>query len=84
MLPSGLSRESFSTGYGRTLSTANKNQPRTHLSPRYAEKTDRHQHSTDGYLIITKLDAIEVLNRQAVRSDEAIQCQDLVHLNSSD
>jgi hypothetical protein len=62
MLPSGLSRESFSTGYGQTVSTAKKNQARTRLSPRYAEKTDRHQHSADGYLIITKLDAVEVLD----------------------
>ena len=55
----------------------------THLSAGDTEEADGHQHAADSHLVITKLDTIEVLHAQAVCSDQAIQRQDLVHLNSS-
>jgi len=54
----------------------------THPSAGDTEEADGHQHAADSHLVITKFDTIEVLHTQAVSGDQAIQRQDLVHLNS--
>jgi hypothetical protein len=56
----------------------------THFSPRDTQEAYRHEHSSDGDLIITKLDAIEVLDTQAVRLDQAVQGQNFIHLYRRD
>lgn len=57
---------------------------RTYLGARNTQETNRHQHTADGDLVITKLDTIKVLHAQTVRRNETVQGEDLVHLNSRD
>jgi len=52
-----------------------------HLCARNAQEANRHQHSADCVLVVSKLDAIEILHAERVGSDEAVESQDLVHLD---
>lgn len=56
----------------------------SYLGTRDAIEADRHEHSSNRNLVITKFDAIEIQDAQAVRGDEAIESENLVHLNSRD
>lgn len=56
----------------------------SHLGSRDTQEADGHEHSSDRNLIITKLDPIEVLHAKTVRSNQTVQSEDLVHLNSGD
>lgn len=56
---------------------------RTYSSSWNTEETNRHQHSSDGNLVITKLNSLQVLNTQCPCRDETIKRQNLVHLNRS-
>jgi hypothetical protein len=53
----------------------------SHLGSRNAEEANRHEHPINSNLVISKLDPIEVLNAKTVGGDQAIQSQDLVHLD---
>ena len=55
----------------------------THLCSRDTQEAHGHQHPGDSHLVITKLDTIQVLHTQAPRRDQAVQREDLVHLDSS-
>jgi hypothetical protein len=55
-----------------------------HLGTRDAQEADAHHHPGDRYLIISKLDPVEVLDRERVGCDEAVEREDLVHLDSGD
>ena len=82
MLPNGRSRDSFSTGYHTRVSNLYKlEETTTDLCTRDTQEADRHEHTGDSDLVVAELDAIEVLHAQAVRRDEAIQREDLVHLD---
>lgn len=50
-------------------------------SSRNAQETDRHEHSTDGILSVAKFDALKIQNGQGVSANEAVQCENFVHLN---
>ena len=45
----------------------------THLRPRNAQEADRHEHAGDRHLVVTELDAVEVLHTQTVCGDEAVE-----------
>ena len=53
-----------------------------YLRARDAEETHRHEHTRDRDLVIAELDAVQILYAQTVRRDQAVQSEDLVHLNS--
>lgn len=64
---------------------AQKALPYTKISDKLGVERDvrthhRHEHASDGDLIVTKLDAIEILHAQTVRRYQAVECQDLIHL----
>lgn len=46
-----------------------------------AKETDTHEHASYCDLIIAELDTIQVLDAQAICGDEAVQRENLVHLN---
>lgn len=50
-------------------------------SSRNAQEANRHEHSTDSILSVTKFDALEIQDRQRVGADKAVQCENLVHLD---
>lgn len=81
MLPSGRSRESFSMGYGRRL--VSKAHPREilDLGSRNAQEAHGHENTSNCDLIISKLDAVEVLDAQTVGRNQAVESQDLIHLD---
>ena len=82
MLPRGRSRDSFSTGCTRESATRTPYRlSQTHLGTRNAEETHRHEHAGDRDLVVSKLDAVEILYTQTVRCDETIKRKNLVHLN---
>lgn len=54
----------------------------TNPGAREREEADRHEHSTDSNLSVTKLDTIQIKNGQGVGRNETVQGQNLVHLNS--
>ena len=56
----------------------------TYLRAGDAQEADGHEHTIDCDLVVAELDAIEVLHAQAVRRDEAVQREDLVHLDGRD
>ena len=58
--------------------------PITHLGARDAIEANRHEHSSDRDLVVTKLDTIQVLHTETVRRDETVERQDLVHLDRCD
>lgn len=66
----------------RTFQTARSSKGLTYLGTRDAQETNTHQHARDSDLVISKLDSIEILNRERVSGDETIERQDFVHLNS--
>ena len=86
MLPSGRSFESFSTGWKIHISTriGKLQRNETYLCTRDTQEADRHQHASDRHLVVAILDTIEVLDTQTVRSDQAVEGENLVHLNSGD
>jgi hypothetical protein len=53
----------------------------SYLCARYAQETHTHKHPTNCHLSISKLDTIQIKHTQAVSADQAIQRQDLVHLD---
>jgi hypothetical protein len=83
ILPNGRSRDNFSTGY-----TANKqvfpkvNKGPTHLGARDTQ-ADRHEHTSNCHLVVTKLDSVKILHAETVHRDEAVERKNLVHLNGS-
>ena len=83
MLPSGRSFESFSTGWKIHISTriGKLQWNETYLCTRDTQEANRHEHPTNGDLIITKLDTVEILYTKTVCSDKTIQGENLVHLN---
>ena len=54
----------------------------TCLGTRNTQEAHRHEHPINRNLVIAKLDSIEIQHAQAVCSDETVQSQDLVHLDS--
>jgi hypothetical protein len=56
----------------------------TYLGARDTQEANRHEHSRDRYLVVTKLDPVKILHAQAVCGNKAIQGEDLVHLNRGD
>ena len=52
----------------------------TDLRTRDTQEADRHEHTSDGHLVVAELNAIEILHAQTVRRDETVQRKDLVHL----
>lgn len=56
----------------------------TYLGSGDTQETDTHQHTSNGHLVITKLDAVKVLNRQGIGGDKTIERENLVHLDSGD
>ena len=82
MLPSGRSLESFSTGYvPASEPTLQLKMTKPNLGTRNAQEADRHEHPVNCHLIVAKLDAIQVLYTQTVGRNEAVQREDLVHLD---
>lgn len=57
---------------------------KTYLGPRDTQETNTHQHTGDSHLVVTKLDAVKVLNRQGIGSDKAVEGENLVHLDGRD
>lgn len=57
---------------------------KTYLGPRDTQETNTHQHTGDCHLVVTKLDAVKVLNRQGIGSDKAVEGENLVHLDGRD
>jgi hypothetical protein len=55
----------------------------TYLGARNRQEAYTHHHAGNRDLAITKLDAVEIEDRQTVRRDQAVQCKNLVHLDSS-
>lgn len=53
----------------------------THPSARDAHEAHAHEHASDRDLVVTELDTLEVLHRKRPRRDEAVEGEDLVHLN---
>ena len=53
----------------------------SYLRPRDAEEANRHENAGNSDLVIAKLDAVEILYRQAVGSDQTVKGKNLVHLN---
>ena len=51
------------------------------LGSRNAQEAHGHQHTSNCDLIIPKLDAIKVLNAQTVGRNQAVESQDLIHLD---
>lgn len=56
---------------------------RTYPAPRNTEEAHGHEDSRNSMLQISKFDTIEVQNGQTVRRNQAIEGQNLVHLDSS-
>lgn len=56
----------------------------TYLGPGDTQETNTHQHAGDGHLVITKLDAVKVLNRQGIGRDKTVESENLVHLDGGD
>lgn len=54
------------------------------LGSRDTQETDTHKHTSDGDLVVTKLDTIEVLHGKRVGGDKTVKRENLVHLNRSD
>lgn len=54
----------------------------SYLGSRYAQEAYRHEHTCHRHLVVTELDAVEVLHAETVRGDQTVQSEDLVHLNS--
>ena len=77
-MPNGRSRDNF-TGY-----TANKqvypkvNKGLTYLGMRDTQEADRHEHTSNRHLVVTKLDSVEILHAETVRRDEAVEHKNLV------
>ena len=86
MLPSGRSFESFSTGWKIHISTriGKLQWNETYICTRDTQEANRHEHTSDGNLVVPKLDAVKVLYTETVCCDKTVQCQDLVHLNRCD
>lgn len=55
----------------------------TCLGAGYAQEANGHEHPIDRNLVVAKFDAVQVQNTQTICGDEAIESEDLVHLNSS-
>jgi hypothetical protein len=53
------------------------------LGSRNGQKANTHEHSTDSDLSISELDTLEVQNAQTVSADQAVKCENLVHLYGS-
>ncbi|KAG9766035.1 putative cation transporting ATPase, partial [Aureobasidium melanogenum] len=71
-------------GLEDTLASIESNTQRlTYLGTRDGEEADTHQHTTDGDLTIAELDTVKVQHTQTVGRDQAVQSQDLVHLDGS-
>ena len=51
------------------------------LGPRDAQETHTHEHTSDGDLIVTEFDTVEVLDRKGVGGDKTVEGENLVHLN---
>ena len=54
------------------------------LGSRNAQEAHGHQHTSDCDLVVSKLDAVEVLNAQTVGRNQAVESQDLIHLDRGD
>jgi hypothetical protein len=86
MLPKGRSRDSFSTGCAENEQIVRyiDGEDSAYLGTRNTQEANRHEHTRNRHLIVSELDPIKVLHTQAVRGDQTIQCEDLVHLDRSD
>jgi hypothetical protein len=84
----GRSFDNFSTGWFSTCQEASKGRKKgareTNACARDAHEANRHQDTGDGNLVVTKFDALEVLYTQSPRRDEAVEGENLVHLDSGD
>ena len=49
-----------------------------------AQEADAHEHTSDGDLVVAKLDTIEVLDRQRIGGDKTVEGENLVHLDGGD
>jgi hypothetical protein len=56
----------------------------TDLGSRYAEEADRHQHPGDRHLVVSELDAVQILDTKTVRCNKAVESQNFVHLDGGD
>lgn len=54
------------------------------LGARDAQEAHAHEHTSDSHLIVTKFDAVEVLNGERIRGDQTVEREDLVHLDRGD
>lgn len=57
---------------------------KTYTSARDAHEADAHQDTGDGDLVVAELDALKVLHAQSPGRDEAVEGENLVHLDGSD
>jgi hypothetical protein len=55
-----------------------------YLGTRDTQETNRHEHTSDCHLIVSKLDPVEILYAQAVRRDQTVKRENLIHLDRSD
>jgi hypothetical protein len=53
-------------------------------SARNAEEANRHKHTTDGVLCVTKLDTLKIQDGQGVGGNKTVESENLVHLDSGD
>jgi len=56
----------------------------TDLGSRYAQEADRHQHPSDRHLIVSELDAVQILDTETVCCNKAVESQNFVHLDGGD
>jgi hypothetical protein len=54
------------------------------LGSRDTQETDTHEHTSNGDLVVTKLDTVEVLNGKRIGGDETVEGENLVHLDRGD
>jgi hypothetical protein len=57
---------------------------RTDLGSRNAVEAHAHENTSNGDLVVPKLDSVQVLNTERIGSDEGVKTEDQEHLSSGD
>lgn len=83
MLGCGRSLDKPSTDYyDRSVKLCGNPNYTTYLGAGDGKEANTHQHTADGDLAVTELDTIQVDDTQTVSTDQTVQSENLVHLDS--